>query len=140
MFRRSYNVRGMSGTSPELSRMGNDARHKMHSRNTVRTVVPVRVAVAVAVIVAVHVGYSSGIIKCRTCFAPRAFVLSTLPTSPCIFLAGTKESVYLHFDWLFCATRSLNLKTCGVGSLEKKKDRFRRKFYSRPSFLPAISS
>lgn len=55
------------GTSSGFSRMGNDARHKMHSRNTVRTVL-VRVAVvnAVVVVVVVHVGYSTGIIKCRT--------------------------------------------------------------------------
>lgn len=44
-----------------LSRMGNDARHKMHSKNIVRTVASRRVVVVV--------GYSTGIIKCRTSFA-----------------------------------------------------------------------
>lgn len=50
------------GTSSGFSRMGNDAQHKMHNRNTARTVVLDRVTVAVsAVVVVVVVVYTSDI-------------------------------------------------------------------------------
>lgn len=87
--------------------MGNDAQHKMHGRNTVRTAVLVRAAVSVVldatvvvvVVVVAHVGYSAGIIKYRTSFAscfrfiriPSVFArLSRLPTC-----RKMRESVYL---------------------------------------------